>query len=122
MNHKQDVDPLDEKWSVLDTKYKEFRALIYSYNPTDSNLVTFFTQSYKNFLNELDTLGADYHRAKVNKANILSEGFEDNQIVKELIKEITADTNYWIPLMNGGRDLKLEILEVLIKVLKKKKN
>ena len=66
----------------------------------------------------MTNIGKEYHDQVSEAAHTIAEGYENNPIVQELIKEVKSDIVFTGSISSGTREKRLELLDDFIKILK----
>jgi len=110
----------------LETKKKEWAkkndelvhyTLSYKYSDNPDDFKEFYDKR-KNIVDELTNIGKEYHDQVSEAAHTIAEGYENNPIVQELIKEVKSDIVFTGSISSGTREKRLELLDDFIKILK----
>ena len=105
-----------EEWAKKNDELVHF-TLSYKYSDNPDDLNEFYDKR-KNIVDELTNIGKEYHDQVSEAAHTIAEGYENNPIVQELIKEVKSDIVFTGGISSGTREKRLELLEDFIKILK----
>ena len=105
-----------EEWAKKNDELVHF-TLSYKYSDNPDDLNEFYDKR-KNIVDELTNIGKEYHDQVSETAHTIAEGYENNPIVQELIKEVKSDIVFTGGISSGTREKRLELLDDFIKILK----
>ena len=105
-----------EEWAKKNDELVHF-TLSYKYSDNPDDLNEFYDKR-KNIVDELTNIGKEYHDQVSEAAHTIAEGYENNPIVQELIKEVKSDIVFTGGISSGTREKRLELLDDFIKILK----
>ena len=105
-----------EEWAKKnDELIHHTHSYVYS---NDSDYLDEFYKKLKKIGDELTNIGKEYHDQVSEAAHTIAEGYENNPIVQELIKEVKSDIVFTGSISSGTREKRLELLDDFIKILK----
>lgn len=119
MDIKEIIKSLETKkkeWAKKNDELVHF-TLSYKYSDNPDDFKEFYDKR-KNIVDELTNIGKEYHDQVSEAAHTIAEGYENNPIVQELIKEVKSDIVFTGSISSGTREKRLELLDDFIKILK----
>lgn len=119
MDIKDIIKSLESKKEEWAKKNEEMVLHTHSYvYSNDPQYIKEFYDKLKKIGDELTNIGKEYHEQVSEAAHTIAEGYEDNPIVQELIKEVKSDIVFTGSISSGTREKRLELLDDFIKILK----
>lgn len=122
MSIEEVVNSLNAKRKEWCDKRDEMTRYTLSFDPSknnDQNYISEFHNRLAQYGDELRNIGNDYHKEVSEKAHEIARDFEDNEVIKNVLKDIESDIDLSNGQFPGGREEKIKFLYDLILLFKK---
>jgi hypothetical protein len=119
MDKKEVIESLEAKKKEWAKNNDELVTHTLSYKPSnDPDYIKDFKDKLVKLGDELNDIGKEYQVEVKKKAHEIANGYEDNPIVQQLIKEIVSGMELTGSISSGSREDRLLLLYDFIEILK----